>query len=167
MESSAIQETMVKTGVLEERLDNLSSKIDEIHSQNQAVMPMIAELSLSLKNIDLREIQQTQKVHAEKIQEHEDSIASLKAIAQSQVSMVRASKIFWRAIVAVFAFVALIAGAYYAFDRHADRNADRAMKDREHAMMIKIKDADIEQKKKHQDNLMTKYKIRHGENIIE
>jgi len=160
MTDKTLQDTVVKTGVLEERLQHVSNKIDEIYEQNRTVMPMLAELSLSLKNVDIREIQQTQKIHAEKLEEHGDDLESLKEIAKDQKSMFKASKIFWGIIMSFCGAIVLISGAYFAFDKHADRNLDREMQAR--AQM-----AEIEEKKKKLNYTREKYFIRNGIDVDE
>lgn len=160
MSDKTLQDTVLKTGVLEERLQHVSNKIDEIYEQNRTVMPMLAKLSLSLNNVDIREIEQTQKIHAEKLQEHGDDLELLKEIAKDQKSMIKASKIFWGIMMSFFGAVVLISGAYFAFDKHADRKLDREMKAKEQV-------AEIEEKKKKLNYTREKYFIRNGVEVYE
>lgn len=167
MVNSEIQDTIIKTHVLESDIEHLSARVERLCEELDKSLPLLAEVNLRLNDdicrrasseavlnslvITVKDVSLIQEKHAEKIGEHGDDLKSLKTIALD-ISSTRSSI---KMIVGVIGFVALSSGLYFSVDRYHDRNAI-------HAIELKKLELEYDEKKNKLDYTEQKYRIRKG-----
>ena len=185
----SLQENITRTQVLQKDIDHLSidvskitKKLDDFGSKIDKLDKMLDKSYLKseedyarreateksvLKVISINSELEKKTLHHEFLiiqheKKHEDIEPRISRI-ESKISETSTIKKFIN-----FSFYAIIAiiSAWFALDAHNDRNADRLEKAAEKDHLRKIEILQEEQKKKHQEDLMAKYKIRAEKEIL-
>lgn len=182
-----IDKHIIKTIKLESDVDHLSQKVEKLCIQIDKSLPLLAEINLRMhddisrravseklitKLVDnVREMSSIQISHSEKLKDHSLQLDELTQMSKIIIS----SKFYLKGIMWFFGSVILIAGGYYGYDQHIDRNNREAIELKQleikHEMDLKqlelenIKlNAEIEEKKKRLSYNREKYLIKNGVN---
>lgn len=165
IESERLQENILKTTKIESNLDYLSGRVEKLCIQIDNSLPLLEKINLRMEDDilrrtasdklltkladDVNQLTFIQSIHEQKISLHETIINDLNKIAESQKTILKASKIGWKALVSLCIAAASIWG-------YIENKRDQ----RHHEAMISIQE--IEEKKKRLDYNREKYLIRNG-----
>jgi hypothetical protein len=160
-----LQENIIKTAKLETNIDHLSDRVEKLCAQIDNSLPLLEKINLRMEDDifrraasdklmtklteDVSHLNFTQRLHSEKILEHDAIIKDLNKIAENQKSIIKASKVGWKALVSICIGCASLWGYI-----------ENQKNQRQHEALIITQE--MEEKKKKLEYTREKYLIRNG-----
>jgi hypothetical protein len=169
LDSEKLQETIVKTVVLETNIGHLSDRVKKLCQQIDNSLPLLEKINLRMEDDlmrravsdklltklaeDCMQISFLQKTHEKKITDHDADIASLKRIADAQKTVISTGKLGWKIL------TSMVVGCFTIWTA-INGYLENIRGEREHAALIIMQES--EEKKKKMEYNRVKYLIRNG-----
>lgn len=134
MADARVDEHIIKVHVLESNINNLSAKVEKLCDHLDDSLPRLTELHLKLqddfekrkiieKHVDhileqVAKLNTAQVEHQKRLDIHHSTLELLREESNYHKHLLKTSKAFWRVLVSLVSFILMIAGGFYAYDKH-------------------------------------------------